>query len=265
MLPPGSLAHGPADPYWGQPPGMPDPPTAAEVAWPRRGRRRGPVIATGVAVALVAGAAGGLVAHAIGGSSAASSSASSANRPATGGGTGSGSGNGFPFGNGSGNGFGGAPSGGSGSSGTAPGSGGTGPADASSIAARVDPGLVDVNTTIDYGSAQGAGTGMVLTSSGEVLTNNHVIEGATSISVTDVGNGRTYAATVVGYSVASDVAVLQLSGASGLQTVTTAVSAQASVARKSWESGTPAARAAPRATRAAASRRRASPSAPAMS
>jgi S1-C subfamily serine protease len=70
---------------------------------------------------------------------------------------------------------------------------------------------------------------MVLTSSGEVLTNNHVIEGATSISVTDVGNGRTYAATVVGYSVSNDVAVLQLSGASGLQTVTTAGSAQVSV------------------------------------
>ncbi len=220
--------YGPAGQYWGQRSGMPYAPAAAEAAWPRRGRRRGPVIAAGVAVALVAGAAGGLVAHAIGGSTAASS-ASSGNQPAKGGGTGSGSGNGFPFGNGSGNGSGGAPSGGSASSGTAPGSGGTGPADASSIAARVDPGLVDVNTTIDYGSAQGAGTGMVLTSSGKVLTNNHVIEGATSITVTDVGNGRTYAATVVGYSVASDVAVLQLSGASGLQTVTTAGSAQVSV------------------------------------
>jgi S1-C subfamily serine protease len=145
------------------------------------------------------------------------SSASTGNAPANGGGSGSGSGNGF----------GGAPFGGSGS-GTAPNTGGTGPADASSIAARVDPGLVDVNTTIDYGSAQGAGTGMVLTSSGEVLTNNHVIEGATSISVTDVGNGRTYGATVVGYSVTKDVAILQLSGASGLQTVTTAGSARVS-------------------------------------
>jgi S1-C subfamily serine protease len=86
-----------------------------------------------------------------------------------------------------------------------------------------------VNVTIDYGTAQGAGTGMVLTSSGEVLTNNHVIDGATSVSVTDVGNGRTYAATVVGYSVANDIAVLQPSGASGLQTVTNAGSAQVSV------------------------------------
>jgi S1-C subfamily serine protease len=84
---------------------------------------------------------------------------------------------------------------------------------------------VDINTTVDYGQADAAGTGMVLTADGEVLTNNHVIEGATSISVTDVGNGRTYQATVLGYSVSSDVAVLQLSGASGLQTVTTAAAA----------------------------------------
>ena len=51
---------------------------------------------------------------------------------------------------------------------------------------------------------------MVLTSSGEVLTNNHVIDGATSISATDVGNGRTYKAKVVGYDRTGDVAVIQL-------------------------------------------------------
>jgi S1-C subfamily serine protease len=70
---------------------------------------------------------------------------------------------------------------------------------------------------------------MVLTADGEVLTNNHVVQGATSISVTDVGNGVTYQATVAGYSVGNDVAVLQLSGASGLQTVTTAAAAAVSV------------------------------------
>jgi len=79
---------------------------------------------------------------------------------------------------------------------------------------------VDVNITVDYGKARGAGTGMVLTPDGEVLTNNHVVNGATSISVTDVGNGKTYRAHVVGYDVSKDVAVLQLSGASNLQTVT---------------------------------------------
>jgi S1-C subfamily serine protease len=86
------------------------------------------------------------------------------------------------------------------------------------VEAKVDPGLVDVVSTIDYGDGEAAGTGIVLTSSGEVLTNNHVVEGATSIEVTDIGNGKTYTAAVVGYDVTSDVAVIKLQGASGLQT-----------------------------------------------
>jgi S1-C subfamily serine protease len=89
---------------------------------------------------------------------------------------------------------------------------------ASQIASRVDPGLVDVVSTDSYQQAESEGTGIVLTANGEVLTNNHVIEGATSIKVTDVGNGRTYTATVVGYDASHDVAVLQLQGASGLTT-----------------------------------------------
>jgi len=87
------------------------------------------------------------------------------------------------------------------------------------IEAKVDPALVDVVSTLGYQGGTAAGTGMVLTSSGEVLTNNHVIEGATAIKVTDVGNGQTYTATVVGYDKTQDVAVLQLTGASGLKTV----------------------------------------------
>src|SRR6202007_2668021 len=79
-----------------------------------------------------------------------------------------------------------------------------------------DPALVDVVTTLGNQGGSAAGTGIVLTSDGEVLTNNHVIEGATSIKVTDVGNGRTYTATVVGYDASHDVAVLQLQNASGL-------------------------------------------------
>ncbi len=62
---------------------------------------------------------------------------------------------------------------------------------------------------------------MVLTSNGVVLTNNHVIDGATSISATDVGNGKSYSATVVGYDRTGDIAVIKLTGASGLQTVST--------------------------------------------
>jgi S1-C subfamily serine protease len=89
----------------------------------------------------------------------------------------------------------------------------------SQIEAKIDPGLVDVASTLSYQQAESFGTGQVLTSSGEVLTNNHVIEGATSIKVTDIGNGRSYTAKVVGYDQTKDIAVLQLQGASGLKTV----------------------------------------------
>src|SRR5215831_8797511 len=99
----------------------------------------------------------------------------------------------------------------------------------SQIATKVDPGLVDIVSTLGDQGAQAAGTGMVVTSSGEVLTNNHVIDGATSIKATDVGNGRTYTAKVVGYDKSRDVAVIQLQGASGLATVSFGDSSQVKV------------------------------------
>ena len=102
----------------------------------------------------------------------------------------------------------------------------------SQIATQTDPGLVDINTTLGYQQARAAGTGMVLTSSGEVLTNNHVINGATSITARDIGNGRTYQAKVVGYDHSHDIAVLQLQGASGLQTVTLGDSGSAAHGQK---------------------------------
>ncbi len=133
-----------------------------------------------------------------------------ATNPSNGSGTGSGGSN-FPFG-----------SGGTGSSGYGSSGGSTtgsgAPSDISSIAAKISPDLVDINTNLSYQNEQAAGTGIVLTSNGEVLTNNHVIDGATSISVTDIGNGQTYKANVVGYDRTGDVAVVQLVGASGLQT-----------------------------------------------
>jgi len=82
-----------------------------------------------------------------------------------------------------------------------------------------DAGIVNVTTNLGYEGGAAAGTGMVLTSSGEVLTNNHVIRGATAIRVSDPSTGRSYAASVVGYSVGGDVAVLQLRSASHLRTV----------------------------------------------
>jgi len=126
-----------------------------------------------------------------------------------------------PFNNGNG-GFGNSGGGNSGSN-------NSGPSDVNSIAAKVDPGLVDINTTLGYQQEQAAGTGIVLTSNGVVLTNNHVINGATSISVTDVGNQKTYSASVVGYDRTHDIAVLQLHNASGLQTATLGNSSNVSV------------------------------------
>ncbi len=95
------------------------------------------------------------------------------------------------------------------------------------IAAAVTPGVVDIDTfarsSYTGGSSSneplGSGTGMILTASGEVLTNNHVIEGATSIRVTIPSSGRTYPADVVGADPTHDVAVIQLVGSSGLTPV----------------------------------------------
>src|ERR1700761_6497342 len=98
---------------------------------------------------------------------------------------------------------------------------------AAQIASKTDPGLVDVVSAISDGTAEG--TGIVLSASGEILTNNHVIDGATSVTVTDIGNGKSYTASVVGYDESQDVAVLQLSGASGLTVAPTGDSSAAAV------------------------------------
>jgi len=109
----------------------------------------------------------------------------------------------------------------SGSAGAGSGSAG---AVSSSVTTKVDPALVDIDTDLGLQGGEAAGTGMVVTSTGEVITNNHVITGATTIKATDLGNGTTYTARVVGYDVGHDVAVLQLEGASGLKTVSFASS-----------------------------------------
>ena len=80
--------------------------------------------------------------------------------------------------------------------------------------------MVLINTVLGYQSAAAAGTGIVLTSGGEVLTNYHVVEGATSIKVTIASTGKTYTAFVVGHAQTGDIALLQLEGASHLTTAT---------------------------------------------
>ena len=94
--------------------------------------------------------------------------------------------------------------------------------------AAEEVGVVDITTVVDFGGAEAAGTGVVLTPSGAVLTNNHVVAGATKIRVTVVASGDSYPATVVGTDPTDDVAVLRLSGASGLATARLATAAQVS-------------------------------------
>jgi len=96
---------------------------------------------------------------------------------------------------------------------------GAGIALARGSAAPIGTGVVVVETNLAYQGSAAAGTGMVLTSSGEVLTNNHVISGATTIKVVVPKTGHSYTARVLGYDRSADVALLQLQGASNLKTV----------------------------------------------
>ena len=80
-------------------------------------------------------------------------------------------------------------------------------------------GVVLIDTVLPYENAKAAGTGMVLTATGQVLTNYHVVEGASKIKVTVAETGTTYQATVVGSDQTADVALLQLKGASSLNTI----------------------------------------------
>jgi S1-C subfamily serine protease len=98
-----------------------------------------------------------------------------------------------------------------------------------SIESRIDPALVDITATLKYQSETAEGTGMILSADGLVLTNNHVVDNSTSVSVSMVRSGRTYQARVVGYDATDDVALLKLVGASGLPTVSFGNSSQVSV------------------------------------
>ena len=92
------------------------------------------------------------------------------------------------------------------------------PLDQSTLLSQVVPGLVDINTTLGYQGAAGAGTGILLDANGDVLTNNHVIEGATEITAISLANSQTYQVDVIGFDRANDIAVVHLRGAFGLPT-----------------------------------------------
>ncbi len=92
------------------------------------------------------------------------------------------------------------------------------PVDPAALIAMVEPGLVQITTTVDYQGVIGNGTGIILSPDGQILTNHHVIQGANTIQVLSIATGQTFDADVVGYDRDDDIALLQLRGASGLPT-----------------------------------------------
>ena len=97
----------------------------------------------------------------------------------------------------------------------------------SAIAAKIDPAIVDINTVV--GSGQAAGTGQIVTSNGEILTNNHVVDRSTSIQVTIAGRSQTYTAHVIGVDPSADIALIQVDGVTDLPTVSFAPSSSVKV------------------------------------
>ncbi|MET0234275.1 MAG: trypsin-like peptidase domain-containing protein [Kibdelosporangium sp.] len=110
------------------------------------------------------------------------------------------------------------------------------PSDVSAVADKVLPSVVQVN--VQTSNAQGIGSGVVLTADGRVLTNNHVVSGASEVTVT-LNDGRTFPATVLGTDTASDLAVLQLRGASGLTPATLGDSASVKIGDEVVAFGSP--------------------------
>lgn len=82
------------------------------------------------------------------------------------------------------------------------------------VAEQLSPSVVRIDTRT--GSGQGTGSGIVVTADGEIVTNNHVIDGATEIQVT-MSDGKKYTAKTVGTDPDKDLALIKLQGASGLK------------------------------------------------
>ncbi|HEX4755818.1 MAG TPA: trypsin-like peptidase domain-containing protein [Candidatus Dormibacteraeota bacterium] len=184
------------------PPPPPPPPGYAPGGWqwhqpPVEPRRRGRRVFAGTLAAIFVVGIGSGVAVARLTNDNAPLGSSVANNPSTGNGTG-----------------------GSGSSGTA--------LDPNAVAAKVTPGIVNINVTLGTNGAA-AGTGMVITSTGEVLTNNHVIDGETSVTVELPSTGKSYSAHVLGYDLTEDVALVQIDGGGSFTTVSVGNSSSVNV------------------------------------
>ena len=101
---------------------------------------------------------------------------------------------------------------------------------AEAVYRAVEPGVVDVTSNLRYLQETAKGTGFVIdAAAGLILTNNHVIDGAISVTVTPVTSGRSYPARILGYDRADDIALLQVRGIPRLKAVTIGRSARVRV------------------------------------
>jgi S1-C subfamily serine protease len=103
--------------------------------------------------------------------------------------------------------------------------------DVAQVVAKVEPAVVSIQASTNQGpfSSTAAGSGIILTSDGEVLTNAHVVNGASSITVTLNGQSQARAATLVGIDTSNDLALLKINGASNLPTVSLGKSSDVAV------------------------------------
>ncbi len=94
--------------------------------------------------------------------------------------------------------------------------------DVAQVVAKVEPAVVSIRASTNQGpfSSTAAGSGIILTSDGEVLTNAHVVQGANSVTVTLNGQSQARSATLVGIDTGNDLALLKINGASNLPTAT---------------------------------------------
>lgn len=90
------------------------------------------------------------------------------------------------------------------------------PLDADDVTRDVSPVLVNITATTRAFGAAAAGSGIVLTGDGQVLTSHHVVKGAKAVQVSRVADGAVYNAQVLGYDARADIALLSLTGAAGL-------------------------------------------------
>ncbi|WUW22713.1 trypsin-like peptidase domain-containing protein [Streptomyces sp. NBC_01463] len=106
----------------------------------------------------------------------------------------------------------------------------------SGVASALSPTIVEIGATSNAGES--TGSGVVITSDGEIVTNNHVVAGATSVKVT-LSTGRTYTADIVGTDADKDLALIKLQGASGLKTATLGDSSKVAVGDQVVAIGSP--------------------------